>query len=74
MIKKYVGLIIKYFNSYFQKSIKNKMIISITFFLMIPLTILTYLSYTRSSNSMEKEIINSIINLLYGPANILIKQ
>lgn len=59
MIKKYVGLIIKYFNSYFQKSIKNKLIISITFSLIVPLTIVTYLSYTRSSNSMEEEIINS---------------
>ena len=59
MIKKYFGLIIKNFNSYFQKSIKNKMIISITLSLIIPLTIVTYISFTRSSNSMEEEIIKS---------------
>lgn len=59
MIKKYVGLLFKYFNSYFRKSIKNRMIITITLSLIIPLTIVTYLSYTRSSNSMEEEIIKS---------------
>ena len=59
MFKKYISLMIKYFNTYFQKSIKNKMIIVITISLAVPLTIITYLSFTRSSNSMEKEIINS---------------
>lgn len=49
----------KRFNSYFKRSIKNKMIIAITISLVIPLTIITFLSFTRSSNSMEKEIINS---------------
>ena len=50
---------IKYFNSYFQKSIKNKMIISIIIFFAIPLTTVTFLSFVRSSNSMEKEVITS---------------
>ena len=50
---------IKRFKSYFKRSIKNRMIITITFSLIIPLTIITFLSYIRSSNSMEEEIIKS---------------
>lgn len=59
MFKRYIGLIIRYFKFFLQKSIKNKMIIIITISLVIPLTIVTYLSYIRSSNYMEKAIINS---------------
>ena len=49
----------KKLSSYFKKSIKNKLIITIIFSLVVPLTTITFLSFTRSSNSMEKEIINS---------------
>jgi Putative regulator of cell autolysis len=51
--------IIKYIILYFQKSIKNKMIILISISMVIPMAIITILSYISSSNSMEKEIIRS---------------
>jgi len=51
--------VFKKLSSYFKKSIKNKLIITIIFSLVVPLTTITFLSFTRSSNSMEKEIINS---------------
>jgi len=73
MIKKYNGLLIKYFKSYFQKSIKNKMIIAITLSLIIPLTIVTYLSFTRSSNSMEEAIIKSNTKSIIGTGKFIDK-
>ena len=58
-IRKRFEMVINYITSYFQKSIKNKMIILIVISMVIPMAIITILSYTRSSNSMEKEIISS---------------
>ncbi|MBC8059614.1 MAG: histidine kinase [Clostridiaceae bacterium] len=73
MIKKCIGFIIKFFNSYFQKSIKNKMIIAITFSLIIPLTIVTLLSFTRASNSMEEAIIKSNTKAIKGTGKFIDK-
>lgn len=43
----------------FEESIKFRLIVIISLSLAVPLAIITLLSFTRSSDSMEKEIINS---------------
>lgn len=43
----------------FQESIKFRLIVIISLSLAVPLAIITLLSFTRSSDSMEREIINS---------------